>query len=82
MLSESSGKPITYTTISFEALKESLKNTGLPEGVVGMIASISKMIANGYVDHTDEALENILQRKPVDLSETIEQYVKNKGLVK
>jgi NAD(P)H dehydrogenase (quinone) len=82
MLSESSGKPITYTTISFEALKESLKNTGLPEGVVGMIAFISKMIAKGYVDHTDRALQNILQRKPIDLKETIEQYVKNRGLLK
>jgi NAD(P)H dehydrogenase (quinone) len=77
MLSEASGKPISYTDISFEQLKEGLKSTGLPEGVVGMIASISKMISNGMIDYTDPALENLLGRKPVDLKDTIGAYVKN-----
>jgi hypothetical protein len=36
------------------------------------------MISNGYIDHTDKALENLLQRKPVDLREAIEQFVKSK----
>jgi NAD(P)H dehydrogenase (quinone) len=79
MLSESAGKQITYTDIPFEQLKESLKSTGFPEGVVNAIASVSKMIRNGYIDHTDKALENLLQRKPVDLRETVEQFVKKQN---
>jgi NAD(P)H dehydrogenase (quinone) len=78
MLSESAGKQITYTDIPFEQLKDNLAKTGLPEGAVNAIASISKMISNGYIDHTDKALENLLQRKPVDLREAIEQFVKSK----
>lgn len=77
MLSEASGKPISYTDISFEQLKEGLKRTGLPEGVVGMIASVSKMISQGMIDYTDPALENLLGRKPVDLKDTIAAYVKS-----
>jgi NAD(P)H dehydrogenase (quinone) len=75
MLSNASGKEITYTDISFEQLKENLQRTGLPEGAANAIASISKMISKGYIDHTDPALENLLQRKPVDVRETIKEYV-------
>jgi NAD(P)H dehydrogenase (quinone) len=78
MASEIAGKEIIYTDISFEQLKENLKATGLPEGAVNAIASVSKMIGNGYIDHTDPALESLLQRKPRDLRQTIEQFVKSK----
>ncbi len=82
MLGEAAGKQVTYTEISFEQLKEGLKHTGLPEGMIGMIANISKMISNRYLDHTDPVLENLLQRKPVDLKEVIDQYVSSQGAKK
>jgi NAD(P)H dehydrogenase (quinone) len=79
MLGEASGKQITYTDLSLEEMKAGMKKAGMPEQAIGMTASIARTISSGYFDYTDDSLEQLLQRKPVDLKDTIAQFVGNQA---
>jgi NAD(P)H dehydrogenase (quinone) len=63
------GKTISYIPVPLEALKEGMKQAGVPEGHIPMYASIAEAISAGELDSDDRSLEKLLQRKPVDLNE-------------
>lgn len=63
------GKTISYIPVSLEALKEGMKQGGVPEAYIPMYASIAEGIAQGDLDLVDGSLEKLIQRKPVDLKE-------------
>jgi NAD(P)H dehydrogenase (quinone) len=69
VLSQVTGKTIMYIPIPLEALKEGMKQAGVPEAYIPMYASIAEGISVGDLDSKDAALEKLLQRKPVDLKE-------------
>jgi NAD(P)H dehydrogenase (quinone) len=66
---EAVGKTISYIPVSLDALKEGMKQGGVPEAYIPMYASIAEGINQGDLDLVDESLEKLIQRKPVDLKE-------------
>jgi len=69
IVSQVTGKQVTYVPISLQALKDGMKQHGVPEDHIPMYASIAEGIEAGELDATDSALENLLKRKPVTLNE-------------
>lgn len=69
ILSKVAGKTVSYIPIPVDALKEGMKQAGVPEPYIPMYASIAEGIAAGEMDATDSSLEKLLQRKPADLEE-------------
>lgn len=69
VLSKVTGKTIQYIPVSLDALKEGMKQAGVPEAYIPMYASIADGISIGELDSDDNALEKLLQRKPVTLEE-------------
>lgn len=71
ILSTISDKPVHYAPISVDALKEGLKQAGVPDLYIPMTASIAEAIAASEIDLVDPALENLLGRKPEDLKDAL-----------
>ena len=69
VLSKVAGKTVSYIPIPVDALKEGMKQAGVPELYIPLFASIAEGIAAGEMDATDSSLEKLLQRKPADLKE-------------
>ncbi len=69
VLTQVTGKTIIYIPIPLEALKEGMKQAGVPEDHIPMYASIAEGITAGDLDSQDASLEKLLQRKPVGLKE-------------
>ena len=77
IVSKSSGKQFSYTSIPVEALKTGMKQAGVPETEIPVIASVAEAISAGELNVTDISLENLLGRKPVDLKEYLPQLLNN-----
>jgi NAD(P)H dehydrogenase (quinone) len=71
ILSTIANKLVRYTPITVEALKEGMRKGGVPEPHIPMMASIAEAIRENEVDLIDPALENLLQRKPEDLKDSL-----------
>ena len=71
VLSKITGKTIQYIPVSLDALKEGMKQAGVPEAYIPMYAGIAEGISVGELDSVDNALEKLLQRKPL----TLEAYL-------
>lgn len=69
IISQVTGKPVTYVPIPLQALKDGMKQHGVPEAHIPMYASIAEGISLGELDATDSALETLLKRKPLTLNE-------------
>jgi NAD(P)H dehydrogenase (quinone) len=71
VISRVTGKTIQYIPVSADALKEGMKQAGVPEAYIPMYASIADGISAGDLDSEDATLEKLLQRKPA----TLEAYL-------
>jgi len=76
VLSTIAGKTITYTSIPFDALRDGLVKSGLPEVYVPVMVGMAEAIATGEFDIADPSLENLLKRKPVDIAEYLPTLLK------
>ncbi len=76
ILSEATGKDITYTDVSVETFVEGLKNAGLPDETIAMSQISAATVANGALVHTSDDLETLLGRKPTNTAEFIKEFVK------
>ena len=75
MISQNTGKPLIYNTISLEIMKKEMKKAGIPEAIIAMVSSGVEAIDAGEFDITDTSLENILGRKPADLKDCLKMLV-------
>jgi NAD(P)H dehydrogenase (quinone) len=75
VLSKTVGKTVSYIPIPVEALREGMKQAGVPEAYIPMYASIAEAIVAGELDIKDNSLEKLLQRKPVTLEEYLPQLL-------
>jgi NAD(P)H dehydrogenase (quinone) len=69
ILSEISGKKVTYTDASAELFVETMKNAGVPDMYIGLIAGFSEAIKQGEFDFSNNDLEQLLNRKPTALKD-------------
>ncbi|MDJ1501743.1 SDR family oxidoreductase [Xanthocytophaga agilis] len=73
ILSELSGKRITYTNPDNTRFTESLKAAGLPNHIVQIAIGFSTAMRNGDFDVPGTDLKNLLGRKPAGLKEYLQQ---------
>ncbi len=76
VLSTIAGKTVTYTSISFDALRDGLAKSGMPEAYVPMLVGMAEAIATGEFDIADPSLETLLKRKPVDVADYLPTLLK------
>jgi NAD(P)H dehydrogenase (quinone) len=69
IVSKATGKAFSYIPVPLQALKDGMKQAGVPESHIPMYASIAEGISVGEMDAVDGSLEKLLERKPVDLKE-------------
>jgi len=75
VVSKAVGKTVSYIPIPINALKDGMKQAGVPEDHIPMYASIADAISAGEMDSDDRSLEKLLQRKPVTLEEYLPQLL-------
>lgn len=69
ILSELTGKKISYVDIPVYVLKENIIKSGIPKEVVDLMGSIAESMKAGEFDFVDNVLEKLIGRKPTDLKE-------------
>lgn len=75
MLSEASGKQISYSDISVSDFEQVLTEAGLPEEQIATSVMTANTFANGALDFTYDDMEMLLGRKPTGLDTFIKQFV-------
>lgn len=78
VLSEISGRKITYSSPSVEVYIETLKNAGVPKDAVTGIVGWANAIREGYLESETSDLDKLLERKPVDLKTALTKLFFNK----
>jgi NAD(P)H dehydrogenase (quinone) len=73
ILSEISGNTVTYTDAPADLFVETLKNAGVPDFYISLIAGFSEAIKQGEFDFSNNDLEQLLKRKPT----TLKDFLKN-----
>lgn len=73
LLSQTTGTDIPYSDLSTPYFADALKKLRLPEDQVAMSLMTAETFVNGALDFAYKDLENLLGRKPTDLSIFIEQ---------
>ena len=68
MLTEISGKQITYVSPSEDEFKKTLTEAGVPDALIGISALFAAGIKQGEFDIPDSTLEKLIGHKPEDLS--------------
>jgi NAD(P)H dehydrogenase (quinone) len=77
LLTESSGKEITYTDVPISEFEKTLQEIGLPEDQIAMSVMTAETFVNGALDFTYDDMKNLLGRKPVDLKAYVTEFVNN-----
>jgi NAD(P)H dehydrogenase (quinone) len=75
IVSRVTGRPMTYVTIKLDIMINEMKKSGMPESLIGMIASGIEAIDAGEFGTTDKSLENILGRKPRELRDCLKMMI-------
>ncbi len=75
MISEASGKDITYTDVSIADFEQTLEEIGLPEEQIAMSVMTANTFVNGALNFTFDDLENLLGRKPAGVETFIEEFM-------
>ena len=77
IVSQATGKQVAYIPIPVDALKEGMKQAGVPESHIPMLTNIANSISAGELDAVYDSLEKLLQRKPVDLKDYLPKLLNN-----
>jgi NAD(P)H dehydrogenase (quinone) len=64
-------KPVVYSAISPDAMREGMKQAGMEASLISLIASGAEGIRKGEFDITDDSLGMLLDRKPADLKDVL-----------
>ena len=74
LLSEASGKEISYSDISVSDFEQALTEAGLPEEQIAMSVMTATTFVNGALDFIYDDLEKLLGRKPTGLETFISEF--------
>ena len=69
MISEVTGKDIQYVSPSQEEFKATLKENGVPDDIIGMMAGFSEATKIGEFKQTSHDVTNLIGEKPTKLKE-------------
>ena len=76
LLSEASGKEISYSDISVSDFEQALTEAGLPEEQIAMSVMTATTFVNGALDFTYDDMQKLLGRKPTGLETFISEFAK------
>lgn len=80
ILSEISGKQISYTSPTPELFQQTLMNAGVPKEIIGVTAIFMAGVKQGYFECNETDLPKLIGRKPTDLKPLFSSiYSQNKG---
>ena len=69
ILSEISGKEITYVSPTAEEFKKTMESAGVPPEIIGMVIMFGEGIRQGEFDFPKTTLERLIGRKPESMKE-------------
>ncbi|HEY4208581.1 MAG TPA: SDR family oxidoreductase [Puia sp.] len=69
IISEVSGKKISYVSPTQEVFREEMTKAGVPDHYIGLFAGFSEAARQKEFDHVDPMLEKLLGRRPVSVRE-------------
>jgi hypothetical protein len=75
LISDETGKNITYHDISVSDFKENLKEAGLPNEVVMMSTGVATTFVNGGLDFTHNDLSKLLGRKAAAIGDFLPEVI-------
>ncbi|WP_343670139.1 SDR family oxidoreductase [Chitinophaga sp.] len=75
LISSIAGKSIVYTPISLETMRQGMQQSGIPPALINLIISGADAILKGEADITDDTLEMLLHRKPLDLKDYLAELL-------
>ncbi|MCH7409868.1 SDR family oxidoreductase [Belliella sp. DSM 111904] len=73
VISDITGKSISYVSPSAEEYAQTLSKYGVPQDFIGLFSSFAVAQAKGELDTTNDNLEKILNRKPTSIKEFLRQ---------
>ncbi|MBI5386180.1 MAG: SDR family oxidoreductase [Verrucomicrobia bacterium] len=73
VISEVSGKAVTYQAIPEEAMFSGLRGTGMPENAVQYVGVLSRAVRAGYMATVTQDVENVTGRKPIAFEAFVRQ---------
>ena len=76
LLSEASGREISYSDISVSDFEQALTEAGLPEEQIAMSVMTATTFVNGALDFTYDDMQKLLGRKPTGLETFISEFAK------
>jgi hypothetical protein len=74
ILTKAAGRPIGYTEISPEAMREGLLGAGLPADYTEFLLMILGFFKLGYAERTTDAVQRITGNSPRSLAQYAQDY--------
>lgn len=74
IISEASGKKITYISPTPEEFSKTLRGFGIPAPIVDVITGFELAKAQGELDITGDTVEKLLGRKPTSVEKYLKEY--------
>ncbi len=77
LVTEASGKPVSYTNMPKDAFTAALVGAGLPEGFAAILADSDANAANGHLFNDSKTLSSLIGRPTTPLAETLKTVLEN-----
>jgi uncharacterized protein YbjT (DUF2867 family) len=74
ILSSATGKPVRYEAISNDVAINGMKQWGLPQAVIDVMASLNDIVAAGYAAGTTNDVQTLLGRDPISFTQFAKDY--------
>ncbi len=74
ILATATGKPVHYEAISNETAINGMKQWGLPQEVIDVMASLNDIVSAGYAAGTTSDVQTLLARAPISFAQFAEDY--------
>jgi len=68
-------EPVTYISMTSEQAKTRMKSFGMPDMMINTFIAIAEGQRNGKADFVNKQVEELLNRKPIDIYKFAEDYV-------
>lgn len=76
ILSKETGRTINYVDVPEDAVRNSMREMGMPDVVVEALLELSTIIKTGYTSQVSSAVEEIAGRKPIAFQQFARDYAK------
>jgi uncharacterized protein YbjT (DUF2867 family) len=74
LLSNATGKKVSYVSISEEEARVAMKETGMDDWLINTISELSNYFKKGYASQVSSAVEDITGKKPLSFSQFANDY--------